>query len=257
MTQPATASGKIGSSVGVLFLTLLGGCAGSTSTVDPAESSFSVNDILGRCGDRYAQARTLQARGLMRDYRGQTRRAANIAWDFARPDRCRLQIEMKAALIVGDRWWTYQGAEQGYRSRSQFTRTPIETAAYMLSDGVPFLLPVLLTKGGRAFGGSRTSGFGGWRLEGVEWHADRPCYVVSRPERAGDGAVLRVWIDQDKYWIRGWAISSLRSGGGDDVLVGCSYYDVKFDDPLPLDRFALKPPQPIELSLPGLVGNRE
>ena len=256
MVQAATRLGKTRASAAVILLALTGGCAGPHST-DPVESSFSVNDVLGRCGAVYAEARTLRARGLLRDYRGKTRRAVNIAWDFARPDRCRLQIELEAALVVGDRWWTYDQTEQRYRPRSQFTRTPIETAAYMLSDGVPFLLPALLTRGERAFGGGRTAGFGGWRLEGVQWHAERPCYVVSRLERGREGIVLRVWIDQDRYVVRGWALSWPKSGSGDGVLVGCSYYDVKVNEPLPLDRFALKPPQPIELSLPGPGENKE
>ena len=245
--------------VGAVCFTFLACICGCTQPrpPDPVRTYVVVGDILSRCGETYLGLQTLQARGLLRDYRGRTPKASNIAWDLVRPDRGRLQIELSVALVIGDRWWTYEPTAGRYRSYSQFTRTPMETAAHLMSDGVPFLLPALWGRGERAFGGGRATGFPGWRLEGVEWHAERPCYVVSRPERTGEGVRLRVWIDQDRFLVRGWALCGPRSGERDAVLLGCSYYDVIVNQEVPLSRFALREPQPIELSLPKPDAMRE
>jgi outer membrane lipoprotein-sorting protein len=228
----------------------LAGC-GNPSSAPPPSTTFTVDDILGRCVAAYEGARTLQVRGLFRDYRGQTRRVANIAWDFARPNRCRLQIEMDAALVVGENWWVYDSEARRYRQHAQFTRTPMETAAYLLSKGVPFLLPELMTKGAQAFGGTRSGRFVGWRLEGFEWHAERPCYLLARGSRGGEQATsLRVWIDQDRFVIRGWALLAAAPDGREAVVMGCSYFDILVNETLPPDRFDLQPPKEIILSLP-------
>ena len=241
----------------VCALLVAGGCMQTQD--EPAttvSASFTVDDVLGNCVATYAGLRTFQARGLFRDYRTEKRRVATISWDFARPDRCRLQIEMDVALVSGKHWWTYDAASGRYRSHPQFTRTPIVTAASLLSRGVSFLLPAIMTTGERAFGKSRVRGFSDWRVEGVEWHAGHPCYLVSRRGWGSyRGGRLRVWIDQDRGLVRGWALSAKGPDAREDIVMGCSFYDLAVDERLPAQRFQATPPRPILLSLPeGLEG---
>ncbi len=232
-------------------LLLAGGCARPIDNDTRVEASYSVDDVLERCIQRYSELRTLQARGLVRDYRKGDRRVAKISWDFDGRTRCRAQIEMDVALICGTRWWSFDAASARYRSHRQFTKTPIQTAALLLSDGVPFLLPAIMTTGDRAFHLSRTRAFSDWRLEGVAWHAERPCYVLTRQGWGSyRGGRLRIWIDQDCDLVRGWALVAPVAGKRDEVIVGCSYYDLVENANLPTDRFLFAPPNPILLPEP-------
>ncbi|MBN2562777.1 MAG: hypothetical protein JXQ75_17780 [Phycisphaerae bacterium] len=259
MDRAARATGSLAARVFcVVGLVWASGCTRPHEAEITESASFTVDDILGRCVAAYEGLRTLQAQGLLRDYRGEARRVATIGWDFVRPDRCRLQIDMDVALVLGKHWWTYDTASGRYRNHVQFTRTPIETAASLLSKGVPFLTPAILTTGERAFGGSRSRGFVDWTVEGVGWHAEHPCYVVSRRERGQSGAnVLRVWIDQDQHLVRGWALEVDTGGGRDQTVMGCSYYVLAVDEELPSDRLQLNPPKQILLPEPAGLAEDE
>lgn len=228
----------------------LSGCGEPTAPV--VSGSLGVPDILGRCVRAYETAATLQARGLLRDYRGAERRVANIGWDYLRPDRWRLQIELDLAVVVGDDSWFYDSASRRFRRHTRFTRNPIETSAHLLSKGVPFLVPALLSRGPAALGGSRDGQYPGWSMEGVGWHAERPCYVLARRGWGREPRhTLRLWIDQDQFVLRGWAVERPAADGRDAVLLGCSYYEMQLGGPLPRNRFDLYPPRPILLPLSG------
>lgn len=229
-----------------------GGCQRPRGVATTTSASFTVGDILHRCVARYEGLTTLHAKGLMRDYRSKDRRVSAISWDFARPDRCRLQIETDVAVILEDSWSKYDASTGRYRRFQHFTKTPIQTPAHLLSNGVPFLLPVLLREGGRAFGKSRRQEFAEWTMEGVEWHAEHPCYVLSRTDWGQvHTGVWRVWVDQDLFLVRGWALLVSSLDGHNRTVMGCSYFDLTINERLPAGCFDLKPPKPILLSLPN------
>ncbi len=224
----------------------LAGCGEPTARV--VSGSLEVRDILGRCVRAYETAATVQARGILRDYRAAERRVANIAWDYARPDRWRLQIELDLAVVTADDSWFYDSTTRRFRRHTRFTRNPIETSAYLLGKGVPFLLPTLLSRGSPAFGGTRDGQYPGWSLAGVGWHAERPCYVLARRGWGREPTqTLRLWIDQDQDVLRGWAVERQGPDGREEVLLGCSYYEMRLGEPLPRGRFDLYPPKPILL----------
>lgn len=176
------------------------------------------------------------------------RRVELISWDFAKPDRCRVQIGMDVAIISGSHWWSYDAKNGRYRKHRNFTRTPQETAAYLLSDGVPFLLPSISSKGLIAFSSGR-SGFGrDWRMEGIAWRAERPCYVISRRGLGQESnRILRVWIDQDRFLLRGWALLANTGRGEEQIVMACTYEEMIEDGRMPSDRFRLEQPTPITL----------
>ena len=241
-----TAAGVAGIS---LALILMGaGCGLNTARQDRPSSSLSVEDILERCSATYSRSPTLQVRGLLRDYRGAKRKVLPIRWDYARPDRCRLQIGMDLALIVGQHWWSYDHLSGRFKAPRQITTTPIQTAAYFLSDGIPFLLPDVLTRGRRAFEAHDDRRRSRWRLEGVAWIADRPCYAIRREGQGRDrGRRWTVWIDQDRFLIRGWSWERTGPDGRMRTVLGCTYFEVVANRPMPPERFAVREPQPIVL----------
>ncbi|MFH1418420.1 MAG: hypothetical protein ABII12_09075 [Planctomycetota bacterium] len=216
---------------------------------DTSESAtVTVSDILERCVAAHRGIETLQARGLLRDNRHESQRVEPISWDFAEPDRCRVQIGMNVAIITGSHWWFYDAGSKRYRKHRNFTRTPQETAAYLLSKGVPFLLPSISTKGLAAFSTGRAGCKRDWRMEGVAWLAERPCYVVSRRGRGPEtNRILRVWVDQDRFLLRGWALLGENGEGKEQVVMECTYHELLVDRHLPADRFRLKQPTPITL----------
>ena len=141
----------------------------------------------------------------------------------------------------------YDPAFGEYRGFAHFTRTPVETAVQLSAGGVPFVLPAVISTGARAFNGGNLAGFGAWRLEGVKWKGDHPCYVVSRREQDGaNGGVWRIWIDQDLFLLRGWTLHVPAPGGEDKMILGCRYRDLVVNRPLRPDCFFLDPPTQIE-----------
>ena len=241
--------GTIGRS-GLLLalLCLTGGCGLGERQGSGASSLLTVDDILGRCGDAYLQTQTLQVRGLLRDYRRDERRVLPISWDYVRPDRCRLQINMDMALVVGEDWWTYDQAAGRFKSDHRTTSTPIETAAYFLSEGIPFLLPNALAKGEGAFHAEDYRRQARWTLDGVTWVAGRPCYALARVGLGRDhGSRWMVWIDQDQFLIRGWLWEAMRPDRRQRTLLGCTYFEIIADQPIAPQRFHVVKPQPIVL----------
>lgn len=231
------------------LLLLPAGCSVLDDAGGGDPSKVAVSDILLRSGATHRAVQTLRAKGWLQDFRQDATRTVPISWDYARPDRCRLQIDMDVAIVAGREWWTYDGKAGRYRKHDQFTRAPIETAAYLMSKGIPFLLPSLLTRGERAFEGGRPGAAGRWELQGVGWYAELPCYVlVRRGFDPGADELLRVWIDQDKALLRGWMVSVPAREGRERPLLECTYSELSANGPLPSDWLQLRPPTPIRLS---------
>jgi outer membrane lipoprotein-sorting protein len=205
------------------------GCEAPRVSQGDPNGAFTIrtNEIMDRCVDAYAKARTLSASGTFRDYRTENRRVVPIRWDFARPGKCRLQIDMEVAIVIGDHWWVYDAESGQYKKRRSFTRTPMETAGYLLARGVSFLTPAVFARGEAAFGKSRTRGYLDWKLLGVAWLHERPCYVVAK-SMAGKSttSVLRVWIDQDSYLVRGWDIVGPGDDGREQTVLACMYHEL-------------------------------
>ena len=231
----------------MLLLTLTG-CSTGNGNRPGVGRTLSVVDILERCADRYEAAESLRARGLLRDNRNKGHRTVPIGWDYARPDRCRLQIDMAVALVSEDGWWTYDPVRGDFKTHRQITNTPIETAAALLSNGVPFLLPAVWQKGRAGFGLGAPGPNSGWTLQGPAWYSGHPCYLVWRSWRHRErGTRLKVWIDQDSHLLRGWTLERVGSDGPSATICGCTYYDVSLDALLTPERFRIDKPTPIVL----------
>ena len=219
------------------------------------EATLTVPGILQRCADRYAGMRTLEVRGQVRDSRrpGDTIETP-VVFEYERPVMFRMQFGRAVVVILDDTWWMYDAANEVYRPRRAFDRTPVQTATFLASDGLSFLTPAVLERGARAFGGPDTRELARWTLAGVEWMTEVPCYVVERSSGGGSaGNRLKVWIDQDEFLIRGWAVgpAGLRATensrtGGRRVALECIFDHIAVDQPLRPDRFSLNPPDPIE-----------
>jgi len=155
---------------------------------------------------------------------------------------------MDVAIVHGADCWTYHSATGRYLGNRAVTRTPIETASHHLSEGVPFLLPAIWERGESALDKDRLRGYVGWRLQGVAWSDERPCYVfikkIASPDREN---LLRLWVDQDLFLIRGWAIVIPTEEGREKTVMECIYHNLVVNGQLPSDAFQLKPPEPIEL----------
>ena len=117
-----------------------------------------------------------------------------------------------------------------------------------LSDDVPFLLPALWEDSSSALGKDPRGGFPAWRLQGVAWSGDRPCYVFARrivwPAREN---LQRLLLDQDQLLVRGWSVVDASEDGREKTIVECAYQEVVANGRLRPDCFQLLPPEPIAL----------
>jgi outer membrane lipoprotein-sorting protein len=231
-------------------LLVAGACQRPAAAPESTTASLSASDILDRCISVYRRLTSYSAVGTMRDDRGGKSPPVAIKWEYERPNRMRLALDNSEALVVGDGWWTLDAPGGGWRRHHQFTRTPIITAAHLLSRGVPFLTPMLLTKPDRALSVDSQGGMGAWRLEGADWSGGRPCYVLRRPQQVRDGqGVLRIWIDQDNFVMRSWAISVPGLDGQDESIAGCTFDVVSVDSAISPERFQLS--DRTNMGLPG------
>jgi outer membrane lipoprotein-sorting protein len=230
----------------VMLFTLLAclSCEGPRAEVSGPAASLRVEEVLDRCVTTFTRARTLSAAGVLRDYRTEHRKHDFVRLDLARPDRCRFEMDRLVAIVRGEDWWTYDPATGQFRKHRTFTRTPMETAGYLVSKGVSFLLPAVFVRGEAAFGKSRTLGYRDWRLLGVAWAHERPCYVVGRvaPGQSSE-TTLRVWIDQDTYLVRGWDVIRPGERGRDETILACMYDELTTNEAIPDEQFSLTGPR--------------
>ncbi len=226
------------------------GCGDPNAGDRATESALTIEGILARAENAYATAQTLEARGYLRDYRGKAKKIAPIQWELRKPDLCRLQIGMNMVLVKGQNWWSYDSEAGRFKSHRETGSTPAETAAYYLSDGIPFLVPAAWNRPKVAFGPSdaRTP----WKFDGVAWTAGRPCYVVSREGLGRDGGSRwTLWIDQDRFLIVAWTwnVTMEREDKPpvERTVWGCTYEVLSVNQDIPQDRFRIEKPMPIIL----------
>ena len=231
----------------MILVWMSAGCGGGDSNRAMNSSSLTVTDVLDRCVAAHGRIHTIRAVGLLRDNRDLVHKVLPIRWDYARPDRSRLQIGMDLALVRGADWWTYDSANDRYKSHRQITNTPIETSAYFLTDGIPLPLVTLMTKGKVAFEMDGRRHREPWMLREVAWKGGRPCYVLTRIGRGPDrGQRWTFWIDQDDYLLRGWIWETGHSTGPPETIWGCTYSEIAVNESMPSDRFQVHKPRPIE-----------
>jgi hypothetical protein len=237
-----------------LALVWICGCAQPhrVAPKSPGAALTRTNDILEQCVAAYGRLNTLQTKGVLSDFRHGGQRVVPISWELTRPNRCRLQIGGDVAIVHGADCWAYRAATGRFQGGRTSSATPIESDAAMLSDGVPFLLPALWENSKAALGKDPERGFAGWRLQGVAWSGDRPCYVVARKDAsAGKGNLLRLWIDQDLLLLRKWAMVEVSEEGREKTIVECADHEIVTDGRIPSERFQLLPPEPIQPPAPA------
>lgn len=226
-----------------VLVVCLAGCAAPAPAPNHKTTSLDADCILARCVERYETMRTLRATGTLRDFRGPRPTIRPIRWEFVRPDRMRFEIARDVAVVIGSQWWTYDDAAERFRRHRQFTTTPFRTPSYLLTRGVPFLIPALMEDGEQAFEGSSSRGFRRWALRGVDWREDTPCFVLERRRPPGlpDGT-MRVWIEQDRFLVRAWVLLSERPDGKLSAVIECDYDEVVVDAPVLASAFQLSRP---------------
>ncbi len=225
------------------------GCTRPRPVPDDTTRSFSGrDDILDRCIAAYALVDTLHARGTLSDFRHGARRVAPVAWDLARPDRCRLQIDGDVAIVNGTACWTYRAATGRFMGNRTSTRTPMETSSSLLSDGAPFLVPTIWERGEAAFGKDRRRGYADWQLQGVAWSDERPCYVLFKKMASPSDreSLLRIWIDQDLLLLRRWSLVIPAPDGRERIIMEYADQELIVNRRLPSDIFQLSPPEPLD-----------
>ncbi len=241
----------------LLLLPALMGCIGPAATTADPDAVLTSAEILRRCAAAYADAQTLSAAGLLRDYRGDRQQVKLIRWDLQRPYRCRLQIEMDVMILGSGGLWIYRSDVNRFASRRAPDGFGLESATADFSAGIPFLLPLLWSKSEQVLGAADPARGPRWRLKGPAWHAERPCYRMTRDGRWGHhAAIVRIWIDQDDFLIRGWSVELAAEGAEPVIVCGCSYFVVTADAAMPDELFHATPPKRIVLprSEPNLKG---
>lgn len=227
------------------------GCRAPSTGEPAAVGTVSVvpmtaDDILARCCETSEQAETFTAQGRLSDSRRPEARDIPIRVNLTRDGRCRVQVGMDLVIVDGEKWWSHRPGSKRFRSHRCFSKTPVETAAALVSDGALSLLPALFLRGAEAFQRDDHGAFVGWALDGVAWSGERPCYLLERRERRSPAGVFRLYVDQESWLIRRWTFASVQPDGGERERLDVTLSELAVGDSVPPDAFTLTPPRPLE-----------
>ena len=227
-----------------LLAASLPGC-GPSRELAAAPRETRPDDVLRRCEAAYARLQTLQLSGVFRDERPGRASVVPIRWDFERPSRCRLQIGMDVMVASRERWWTYRHERRRFLAHTLRSQAALRLGALQLSEGARLVVPefLLAEPPAREEAPPPRSP---WAFEGLAWVGQRPCYVFNQNGvgNARDEA-LRIWIDQDTYFICQTRWERHRSEGPPKLLGMCFYDQIAVNQPVADGRFRLDVPEPI------------
>ncbi|MCB9852390.1 MAG: hypothetical protein H6819_04785 [Phycisphaerales bacterium] len=213
------------------------GCSASRGSVEIKSQAISAPDLIERCASAYSSAETIRARGrliLQGDAESHTRL---VTWDYAKPERTRLRVGERVAVIRDGEWYRYDPTRNAYRRHPGLGGDPIQTAVYFMTDGAPMPEIAMPISGAAALGAEAPSE---WRLNGVRWVGQRPCYVLMHPYSADrNDLTLAIWIDQDTCLFRGWAIQKIGADVDDPPIVSCEYDSIELNAAIADDQFAI------------------
>lgn len=213
------------------------GCSASRGGAEIKSQALSAPDLIERCASAYSSADTIRARGrliLQGDAEAHTRL---VTWDYARPERTRLRVGERVAVIRDGEWFRYDPTRDTYHRHPGLGGDPIQTAIYFMTDGAPMPEIAMPISGASALGAAAPAD---WRLDGVRWVSQRPCYVLTHPYSADHkDLTLAIWIDQDSCLFRGWAVQKVGADMDDPPIVSCEYDSIELNAAIAEDQFAV------------------
>ena len=215
----------------------MAGCSANRSDVRVESNSFSAPDLIERCAAVYSNAESVRARGRLMKHGASDVGTRLVAWDYSRPGKTRIRVDERVAVIRDGVWFHYDPTRDVYRRHPGLGGDPIQTAVYFLTDGAPMPEIAMPMAGVAALGGGDASD---WRLSGVKWVSERPCYVLRHPYSADRGDLeMAIWIDQETNLFRGWAVQPIDADMDDSPLVWCEYDAIVLNAPIAEDQFAI------------------
>jgi len=213
------------------------GCSASRSDVAIESKKISAPKLIERCASKYAEAETIRARGRLILHGDAESHTRLVTWDFARPQRTRLRVGERVAVIRDGEWFRYDPMRDAYHRHPGLGGDPIQTAVYFMTDGAPMPEIALPIEGPAALGASAASE---WRLDGVRWVSQRPCHVLTHPYSIDrEDLMMAIWIDQDTNLLRGWAVQRRGADVDDPPIVSCEYDSIELNAPIAEDQFAV------------------
>lgn len=216
---------------------LQSGCSAARGDAKIESKTLSANDLVQRCASAYAKADTVRARGRLILHGDAEDHTRLVTWDFARPAKTRLRVGERVAVIRDGEWYRYDPTRDTYRRHPGLGGDPIKTAVYFMTDGAPMPEIGMPTSGSAALGGADS---GDWRLGGVRWVSQRPCYVLKHPFSAErPDLTMAIWIDQETNLLRGWAVQPVNADVDDPPIISCEYDAIELNAPITEDQFAV------------------
>lgn len=219
------------------ILTFSAGCSASRGGAKIESRTLSAAGLIERCAGKYAGADTIRAQGRLILHGEKHEHTRLVTWDFSRPEKTRLRVGERVAVIRDGEWYRYDPMRDAYRRHPGLGGDPMHTAVYFMTDGAPMPELSIPTKGPAALGNPDD---GQWRLGGVRWVSERPCYVLLHPYSAErSDLTLAIWIDQETCLLRGWAVQQVGADMDDPPVISCEYDAIELNAPIADDQFAV------------------
>jgi hypothetical protein len=217
------------------------GCSARNAEIAVKADELSADVVLDRCADTYASANSLRAEGRFDDLRNGGTRDVPMTWDYARPARTRLRLGERVVVVRDGAWWRLDPASGAYRSLPGLGGEPMATAGYFVSEGVGLFAVELPERGRAALEGAGNASSEPWRIDGLRWIGERPCYVLRRAIDPKHPSVVRtICIDQDSYLLRGWSTDVVLPELDDQSIVRCEFDRVEINGAVSEARFAVE-----------------
>lgn len=219
------------------------GCSARNAEVATKSDEISADLVLDRCVNTYASANSLRAEGRFDDLRNGGTRDVPMTWDYARPAKTRLRLGERVVVVRDGAWWRLDPASGAYRNLPGLGGEPMATAGYFVSEGVGLFAVELPERGRAALDGTTEASGESWRIDGLRWIGERPCYVLRRAIDPKHPSVVRtIWIDQDSYVLRGWSTDVVLPELDDQSIVRCEFDRMEINAEVSEARFAVERP---------------
>lgn len=202
------------------------------------KQALNADAIMRRCAMQYAGAKTTAVAGSFERFdKGQTSQTP-VRWESDDNGHTRIEVGPTVALIHGTDWWMLTPTDNTFSPRPTTGKPVHDAAARALTHGA--MLPSLkFSLEARTIATSATA-TRSWQLQGLSWHADRPCYslVLQLPTTTAPRR-LELLIDQDAFLIRAAALLEDRAEYDPQPIWRWSYDTCVLNQPIASGRFAL------------------
>lgn len=211
------------------------------ATKPATRETLNADTILRRSAEQYAAATTTSVRGTFEQFKAGQSETSQLQWVSTAEGKARVEVGRQIALLHGPRWWMVNPVSHSFIERSRGAQPAHDLAAATLTNGV--ILPALKFALEAKRIANDPNATRGWKLHGMNWHDERPCFTLQREfPLTQSNQLLRLAIDQESFVIRAAEVLEDRETVDPIPLWRWTYTTCALNEPIAPERLAVDNP---------------